>query len=101
MRGCTPAALDRRRQLRLTSARGCWIVWCGCDVMHVVSTVRTTRLNVLIATGVCAMFVAGILASVAPWLARESIFEFTAREPKSRNPPDPGESPSGGPGTLE
>ena len=59
---------------------------------------RITRLSIVIATGVCAMMVAGILASSAPWLARESIFEFTAREPKNRNPAEPGVPPNGGPG---
>ena len=58
---------------------------------------RITRLSIVIATGVCAMMVAGILASSAPWLARESIFEFTAREPKNRNPAEPGAPPNGGP----
>ena len=60
---------------------------------------RITRLSIVIAIGVCAMMVAGILASSAPWLARESIFEFTAREPKNRNPAEPGAPPNGGPAT--
>jgi hypothetical protein len=57
---------------------------------------RITRLSIVIAIGVCAMMVAGIFASSAPWLARESIFEFTAREPKNRNPAEPGAPPNGG-----
>ena len=51
---------------------------------------RITRLSLVIAIGVCAMMVVGILASSAPWLARESIFEFTARESNQRNPVEPG-----------
>ena len=58
---------------------------------------RITRFRIVIATGVCAMMVVGIFASAAPWLARESIFEFTAREPKNRNPAEPGAAPTGGP----
>ncbi len=57
---------------------------------------RITRLSIVIATGLCGMMVVGILASAAPWLARESIFEFTAREPKDRNPAEPGAPPNGG-----
>ena len=60
---------------------------------------RITRLSIVIAAGVCAMFVAGILASSAPWLARESLFEFTAREPKNRNPAETSAPPNGGPTT--
>ena len=60
---------------------------------------RITRLSIVIAAGVCAMMVVGILASAAPWLARESIFEFTAREPKNRNPAEPGAPPNGDPAT--
>ena len=37
---------------------------------------------------------AGMLVPApCPWLARESIFEFTAREPKNRNPAEPGAPP--------
>jgi hypothetical protein len=60
---------------------------------------RITRFSMVIATGVCAMMFAGIFASSAPWLARESIFEFTAREPKNRNPADPGAASNDGPAT--
>lgn len=60
---------------------------------------KITNLSIVIATGVCAMMFAGLLASSAPWLARESIFEFTAREPKNRNPAEPGAPPNGGPAT--
>jgi len=59
---------------------------------------KITNLCIVIATGVCAMMFAGLLASSAPWLARESIFEFTAREPKNKNPAEPGDPPlNGGP----
>ncbi len=44
---------------------------------------RISRLSMVVATGACVMVAVGIMASEAPWLARESIFEFTAREPKS------------------
>jgi hypothetical protein len=61
---------------------------------------RITRLNIVIATGVCGMLIAGMLVpALCPWLARESIFEFTAREPKNRNPAEPGAPPNGGPAT--
>jgi hypothetical protein len=61
---------------------------------------RITRLSIVIATGVCGMLIAGMLVpALCPWLARESIFEFTAREPKNRNPAEPGAPPNGGPGT--
>ena len=59
---------------------------------------RITRVSIVIAAGVCAMMVAGILASAAPWLAREGIFEFTARDPRNRNPAEPGTPANGGPG---
>lgn len=52
---------------------------------------KITHLGIVMATGACAMVIAGMLApEMAPWLARESVFEFTAREPKNRNPADPG-----------
>ena len=57
---------------------------------------KITNLCIVIATGVCAMLVVGILGP-APWLARESLFELTAREPKNRNPAEPGTPPNGGP----
>ena len=75
------------------------MVFRNSTVKQLLSAMRITRLSILIATGLCAMFVAGILASAAPWLARESIFEFTAREPKNRNPAEPGAPTNGGPGT--
>jgi hypothetical protein len=54
----------------------------------------------LAATGACAMLIAGMLApALAPWLARESLFEFTAREPKNRKPAEPGTAPNDGPAT--
>lgn len=57
---------------------------------------RITRLSIVIATGVCGMLIAGMLVpALCPWLARESIFEFTAREPKKTNPADA--APKGGP----
>ena len=63
---------------------------------------KITHLSILIATGLCAMVVVGILGSVAPWLARESIFEFTAREPKDRNAADAPQNggPAAQPGNL-
>jgi hypothetical protein len=61
---------------------------------------KITHLSVVLATGACAMVIAGMLApALAPWLARESIFEFTARKPKNRNPVEPGAGPNGGPAT--
>jgi hypothetical protein len=61
---------------------------------------RITRLIIVIATGVCGMLIAGMLVpALCPWLARESIFEFTAREPKNRNPVEPGAEPNDGPAT--
>jgi hypothetical protein len=39
------------------------------------------------------------LVSAARWLARETISEFTTREPKNRNPAPPGAPPNGSPGT--
>ena len=57
---------------------------------------RITRLSILIAIGACSMIVAGILGP-APWLARESIFEFAAREPNNRNPAEPSVPPKDGP----
>jgi hypothetical protein len=58
---------------------------------------RITRLSIVIATGVCGMLIAGMLVpALCPWLARESIFEFTARQPKNRNPAEPGAPPNGG-----
>jgi hypothetical protein len=58
---------------------------------------RITRLIIVIATGVCGMLIAGMLVpALCPWLARESIFEFTAREPKNRNPAEPGAPLNGG-----
>jgi len=45
---------------------------------------KITNLSIVITTGVCAMLTACMLApALAPWLARESIFEFTAREPRT------------------
>ena len=57
-----------------------------------------TRLSMVIALGACAMIVAGILGP-APWLARESIFEFTARQPRNRNPAQLTAPPNDGPAT--
>ena len=59
---------------------------------------KITHLSIVMATGACAMVIASMLVpALAPWLARESIFEFTAREPKNRNPA--GAAPNGGPAT--
>jgi hypothetical protein len=61
---------------------------------------KITHLIIVMATGVCGMVIAGMLGpGPAPWLARESIFEFTGREPKNRNPAEPGAAPNGGPAT--
>lgn len=57
---------------------------------------KITNLCLVIATGVCAMIVVGFLGP-APWLARESLFELTAREPKNKNPAEPDAPPNGGP----
>ena len=69
---------------------------------QLVSAMRITRLSIMIATGACAMMVAGIFCESAPWLARESIFEFTAREPKDRNAADAPQNggPAAQPGNL-
>ena len=56
---------------------------------------KISNLNIVVATAVCAMLLVGMLASSAPWLARESIFEFTSRDPKKRNPAD--DASKGGP----
>jgi hypothetical protein len=54
----------------------------------------------MIATGACAVVIAGMLVpALAPWLARESIFEFIPREPQNRNPAEPGAAPDAGPAT--
>jgi hypothetical protein len=59
---------------------------------------KITHLSIVMATGACGMLIAGMLVPApCPWLARESIFEFTAREPKNRNPA--GAKPNGGPAT--
>jgi hypothetical protein len=61
---------------------------------------RITRLSIMIATGACAVVIAGMLVpALAPWLARESIFEFIPREPENRNPAEPGAAPDAGPAT--
>jgi hypothetical protein len=61
---------------------------------------KIIHLSVVMATGACALVFAGMLVPApAPWLARESIFEFTAREPTNRNPAEPGAPPNGGPAT--
>ena len=61
---------------------------------------KITHLIIVMTTGACAMLIAGMLApALAPWLEQESIFEFTAREPKNSNPAEPGTAPNGGPAT--
>jgi len=46
---------------------------------------KITHLIIVMATAVCVMIVAGMLMpGLAPWLAQESIFEFTTREPKKQ-----------------
>lgn len=60
---------------------------------------KITRLIIVMATVVCGIIVAGMLMpGLAPWLARESVFEFTAREPKNRNSAESGAA-HGGPAT--
>jgi hypothetical protein len=57
---------------------------------------KITHLSIVMATSACGMLLAGMLVpDLCPWLARESIFEFTAREPKNRNPAEPGAEPNG------
>ena len=58
---------------------------------------RTTPLTKLVTTSVCAIVFLGLFPSAAPWLAQESIFEFTAREPANDNPADSPVPPNGGP----
>ena len=51
---------------------------------------KITHLSIVMATSACGMLLAVMLVpDLCPWLARESIFEFTAREPKNRNPAQP------------
>ncbi|MHC1764672.1 MAG: hypothetical protein AB9869_10245 [Verrucomicrobiia bacterium] len=45
-------------------------------------------------TVVC-MLIAGVLLPL-PWIARESIFEFTARTPRAKDPAQPPESANEG-----
>jgi len=56
------------------------------------------RLSGLIASIMFVMLLAGMLVPV-PWLARESILEFTAREPRNRSPAEPGAAPDNDPAT--
>ena len=74
------------------------MVFGGSSVNHLVCAMRMTQLSIVIALGACAMIVAGILGP-APWLARESIFEFTARQPRNRNPAQLTAPPNDGPAT--
>ena len=62
---------------------------------------KITHLSIVMATGACAVVTTAMLVpALAPWLARESIFEFTAREPKNRNPANPSAPRlNGGPAT--
>lgn len=61
---------------------------------------RMSRLSLVIATGACAMVFAGMLTpDLAPWVARENLFEFTARESGNRNPDELGAPPNGNPST--
>jgi hypothetical protein len=61
---------------------------------------KITHLSIVMATGACGMLLAVMLVPApCPWLAQESIFEFTAREPKNRNPVEPGAEPNAGPAT--
>lgn len=57
---------------------------------------KTTFLGALLVTGVCAVIVTGIMLP-APWLARESLFEFAAREPRNKDAGEPGAPPQDDP----
>jgi hypothetical protein len=51
---------------------------------------KIPHLSIVMATSACGMLLTVMLVpDLCPWLARESIFEFTAREPKNRNPAEP------------
>ena len=43
---------------------------------------KSRKLGLVILAGICAVLMAGVLAPV-PWVAKESIFEFTARQPQN------------------
>jgi len=53
---------------------------------------KTKVLGIMVVTGVCAVIVAGLILP-APWLARESIFEFASREPQDDEVGEPGAPP--------
>ena len=76
------------------------MVFRSSTVKQLLSAMRITRLSIVIAAGVCGMLIAGMLVpALCPWLAQESIFEFTAREPKNGDSAEPGATPRGGPAT--
>jgi hypothetical protein len=59
---------------------------------------KSPHWGVLIAVSVLSVLTAGVLLSL-PWLARESLFEFTARAPKNKNLSEP-EGPMNGSRTF-
>jgi hypothetical protein len=74
------------------------MVYSGSSVKKLVSVMKITQLSIVMTAGACAVIIAGMLVpAMAPWLARESLFEFTAREPRNRNPAEPGAAPNGDP----
>jgi hypothetical protein len=76
------------------------MVYWSSSLKKLASAMKITRLSIVMATGACGMLLAGMLVpALCPWLARESIFEFTAREPRNRNPAKPGAAPNVGPAT--
>ena len=78
---------------------GMTMVFGNHTVQQLVSAMRVTRLSRVMVTGLCSMMVLGIVPSAAPWLARESLFEFTAREPKNQDPVEPGPTTEEDPAT--
>lgn len=42
---------------------------------------KCPKLGFVILAAICALLVAGVLSPV-PWVAKESIFEFTSRQPQ-------------------
>jgi len=47
-----------------------------------VKAMKNRKLGWVILAAICAVLIAGVLSPV-PWVARESIFEFTARQPEN------------------
>jgi hypothetical protein len=70
---------------------------CILSVRQSEFDMKVLHLGTVVAVVVCAMVGVGVLASAAPWLARESLFEFTAREPNDSPPAEPAVQPNPGP----